>query len=488
MPQPRFATWRVDFLLVCLAIVDQPIWQAGAEKAYPLGCSGRDPNYYDYDRYPFPPRDPLILKVAAATEINGLPLIRTQDDFLILKRLGTGKFSDVFEAADLKRSTINQEGGPEDSRYPRDFPNHQLDDQSSIVVLKCLKPVSERKIRREVLVLKHASRLPNLARILGVVLPISQHDYKEMRETTDSSTDGSNAQLPLMPTLVLSHAGRQSQWLCHNSRGGLRGIVGTVGTSINDQELTGFVKDSDVLTQYEVKYYLFHLLVALDSLHASGIMHRDVKPRNVLINRQEKRLMLIDLGLADFYLPHQKYNVRVASRHYKSPELLLGFQWYDYAIDMWGVGCILAGLLFHREPLFRGRDNLDQLGKIISRLGSSSLINYAIRYNMQLPSNVQDIISQYHAAGAVHRRSWIDLIAAARPLVGTTYSTGSDHDADDKRFSEYQAQGVDLIERLLVYDHEERLTARQAMQHAFFDLVRDDVLRQVQTAAANTRA
>lgn len=86
-------------------------------------------------------------------------------------------------------------------------------------------------------------------------------------------------------------------------------------------------------------------------------MHRDVKPRNVLINRErnnEQPLMLIDLGLADFYLPNTRYNVRVASRHYKSPELLIGYEYYDYAIDMFGVGCILAGLLLRREPFFRG--------------------------------------------------------------------------------------------------------------------------------------
>ena len=133
-----------------------------------------------------------------------------------------------------------------------------------------------------------------------------------------------------MPSLVLEQAGVDAQWLCHS---------------------TG--RENSFLTDDEIRYYLYHLLVALDQLHSQGIMHRDVKPRNVLIDKTDMSLMLIDLGLADFYLPNTQYNVRVASRHYKSPELLLGYQDYDYSIDMWGVGCILAGLLFRREPFFR---------------------------------------------------------------------------------------------------------------------------------------
>ena len=140
-----------------------------------------------------------------------------------------------------------------------------------------------------------------------------------------------------------------------------------------------------------------YILVALDSLHAIRIMHRDVKPRNVLINRQatisettsavsenehsssaqlvddtieppiQQPLVLIDLGLADVYKPGQRYNVRVASRHYKSPELLTNLETYGTSLDLWGVGCLLAGLLLQRaggEPVFRGHDNDDQLHQI----------------------------------------------------------------------------------------------------------------------------
>jgi casein kinase II subunit alpha len=222
---------------------------------------------------------------------------------MLVRRLGAGKFSDVFEAVDVQL----------EKQLSKD---ERSIDPGTLVVLKCLKPVAERKIKRELLVLQHASKLPNLARLLAVVVP---PDYNDSTK---------KFQLKSMPSLVLEHAGIESQWLCHPKEG--------------------------YLTDEEMKYFLYHLLVALDNLHASGIMHRDVKPRNVLIDRTKMALMLIDLGLADFYLPNTNYNVRVASRHYKSPELLLGYEGYDYAIDMWGVGCILGGLLLRREPVFRG--------------------------------------------------------------------------------------------------------------------------------------
>lgn len=270
-----------------------------SDRAYPLGCSQQPLSYYNYDSYPFPPPGVAI---------------RSTDDYLLVRRLGAGKFSDVFEAVDVDL---------EDEQQTR-----KEIDPSTLVVLKCLKPVSERKIRRELLVLSHASQLPNLARLLGVVVP---------KSLPSSSTHATKLQP--MPSLVLRHAGRDSQWLCHGNHDSTR-------------------NGNPYLSDYDIRYYLCHLLVALDALHSRGIMHRDVKPRNVLINKSssntEGPLMLIDLGLADFFIPNTRYNVRVASRHYKSPELLIGYEYYDYAIDMWGVGCILAGLLLRREPFFRG--------------------------------------------------------------------------------------------------------------------------------------
>jgi len=86
------------------------------------------------------------------------------------------------------------------------------------------------------------------------------------------------------------------------------------------------------LSDYDVRYYIFELLKALDFCHSNGIMHRDVKPHNVMIDHEKRSLRLIDWGLAEFYHPGREYNVRVASRYFKGPELLVDFQEYDYSL------------------------------------------------------------------------------------------------------------------------------------------------------------
>merc|ERR1712212_1458775 len=80
---------------------------------------------------------------------------------------------------------------------------------------------------------------------------------------------------------------------------------------------TDFKQLYQTLTDYDIRGYLYELLRALDYCHSMGIMHRDVKPHNVMID--------------------QEYNVRVASRYFKGPELLVDYQMYDYSLDMWSL-------------------------------------------------------------------------------------------------------------------------------------------------------
>uniref|UniRef100_A0A4W5LRJ8 non-specific serine/threonine protein kinase n=1 Tax=Hucho hucho TaxID=62062 RepID=A0A4W5LRJ8_9TELE len=124
--------------------------------------------------------------------------------------------------------------------------------------------------------------------------------------------------------------------------------------------------------------------LALDYCHSIGIMHRDIKPHNVMIDHQMRKQCLVDWGLAEFYHPAQEYNVRVASRYFKGPELLVDYQVYDYSLDMWRLGCMLASMIFQKEPFFHGQDNYDLLVRIAKVLGTDELFGYLRKYHIEL--------------------------------------------------------------------------------------------------------
>jgi casein kinase II subunit alpha len=73
------------------------------------------------------------------------------------------------------------------------------------------------------------------------------------------------------------------------------------------------------MTDMDIKYYMKKILKGLKHCHSKGIMHRDIKPQNILIDYESKNLKIADWGLADYYIPNREYNVRVASRYYKGP-------------------------------------------------------------------------------------------------------------------------------------------------------------------------
>jgi casein kinase II subunit alpha len=90
---------------------------------------------------------------------------------------------------------------------------------------------------------------------------------------------------------------------------------------------------------------MYKIMEGLNYCHSMGIMHRDIKPQNVLIDQKRRTLKIVDWGLADYYLPNKEYNVRVASRYYKGPELLVNNKFYDYSLDIWSLGCMFAGMV-----------------------------------------------------------------------------------------------------------------------------------------------
>jgi casein kinase II subunit alpha len=113
------------------------------------------------------------------------------------------------------------------------------------------------------------------------------------------------------------------------------------------------------LSPFDFQFYMFEILKGLDWSHSKGIMHRDIKPLNVMIDHEQRYLKIIDWGLADFYKFKTNYNVRVASRYFKGPELLVDNRYYDYSLDIWSLGAMFAAIIFQKDPFFHGSDNID---------------------------------------------------------------------------------------------------------------------------------
>uniref|UniRef100_A0A8C3HAJ9 Cyclin-dependent kinase 7 n=1 Tax=Chrysemys picta bellii TaxID=8478 RepID=A0A8C3HAJ9_CHRPI len=137
-----------------------------------------------------------------------------------------------------------------------------------------------------------------------------------------------------------------------------------------ETDLEVIIKDSSlVLTQSHIKAYMLMTLQGLEYLHQHWILHRDLKPNNLLLD-ENGVLKLADFGLAkSFGSPNRVYTHQVVTRWYRAPELLFGARMYGVGVDMWAVGCILAELLL-RVPFLPGDSDLDQLTKIFETLGT----------------------------------------------------------------------------------------------------------------------
>ena len=190
-------------------------------------------------------------------------------------------------------------------------------------------------------------------------------------------------------------------------------------------------------------------------------MHRDIKPQNIIVDHPNKRLKLIDWGLAEFYHPGEEFNVRVASRFYKAPELLVDYKCYDYSQDIWSLGCMFAGIIFQQEPFFAGKDNTDQLAKIAKVVGTDELYEYLHKYGITANPLLFEQMGKYFWCIKIIRHSKKPWKKFKTPE-NEQYATNEAIDLASKLAFIY------LLAQMLHIDHAKRITAKEAMSHPYF--------------------
>eukprot|EP00842_Homolaphlyctis_polyrhiza_P000966 jgi/Hompol1/1870/HPOL_002780-RA len=140
-----------------------------------------------------------------------------------------------------------------------------------------------------------------------------------------------------------------------------------------EADLHQIIRSEQPLTEAHYQYFLYQICRGLKYIHSANVLHRDLKPGNLLVNA-DCELKICDFGLARGFSEEPDagggfMTEYVATRWYRAPEIMLSFKSYTKAIDMWSVGCIFAELL-GGKPLFKGRDYVDQLNQILSICGT----------------------------------------------------------------------------------------------------------------------
>ncbi|XP_025423481.1 serine/threonine-protein kinase NLK [Sipha flava] len=210
-------------------------------------------------------------------------------------------------------------------------------------------------------------------------------------------------------------------------------------TELMQSDLHKIIVSPQQLSPDHIKVFLYQILRGLKYLHSARILHRDIKPGNLLVN-SNCILKICDFGLARVEEPDETKHMtqEVVTQYYRAPEILMGAKHYTAAIDVWSVGCIFAELVT-RRILFQGQDTVQQLELITDLLGTPTMEDMA------------------HACPAA--RSHMLIRRMKKPSMSLLYSLSSlmTHEA------------VHLISQMLVFNPDKRMSVMDALVHPYID-------------------
>ncbi|KAF6169013.1 hypothetical protein GIB67_038510 [Kingdonia uniflora] len=204
-----------------------------------------------------------------------------------------------------------------------------------------------------------------------------------------------------------------------------------------ESDLEAVIRDRNiVLSPADVKSYIQMTLKGLAICHKKWVLHRDMKPNNLLIGA-DGQLKLADFGLARIFgSPGRKFTHQVFARWYRAPELLFGTKQYGSGVDVWAAACIFAELLL-RRPFLQGSSDIDQLGKIFAAFGTPK--------SSQWPD-------------MVYLPDYVEYQFVSPPPLRSLFPMASD-------------DALDLLMKMFTYDPKSRISAQQALEHRYFSSV-----------------
>ena len=212
-------------------------------------------------------------------------------------------------------------------------------------------------------------------------------------------------------------------------------------SDLMETDLAQIIKSNQVLSDEHIQFFLYQILRGLKYVHSCGILHRDLKPRNLLVN-SNCDLKICDFGLAranieNLMTAQASLTDYIATRWYRAPEVILSWRQYTAAIDVWSVGCILAELI-RRKPLLPAQTEQEQMMMITNLVGKPEAA----------------LIDQIEDAD---NRTFMRQLPSNR---------GKDF---NELFRGANEQAIDLIKKMLTFDPDRRITIDQALEHPYME-------------------
>lgn len=206
---------------------------------------------------------------------------------------------------------------------------------------------------------------------------------------------------------------------------------------------------SQKLSDDHAQYFTYQILRALKAIHSADVIHRDLKPGNLLLNAN------CDLKVCDFGLARSLRTAEpaqgsetglmteyVATRWYRAPEIMLTFKQYSKAIDVWAVGCILGEML-SGKPMFPGRDYHDQINHILLTLGTPSL-------------------DDFYAINSRRSREYIRTMPFYKRRPFTVL------------YPQASAEAIDFLEKTLTFSPKKRASVDELLAHPYLAAYHDE--------------